>query len=903
MILLFFILGVLFWLGASLVDTFIFYKGGFLHNFLSPEPVDIGIRLLIVLFLVLLALYFQFIISKYKKKDRELDKKFGLMPEALNMVGALVIICDISGKILRFNKTCEKVTGYSFNEVRDQYFWKLFLDNEEALLIRDDLNKLFDKAKADSFPKEYENYWNTKSKKKRLIKWSNTVIYNAKRKPAYIVGVGIDITLHKDIAGVLEEAQQDYKILIDNIGIGISLVSSELRVIYANGQIKKWFSNHSIGTRPISHNILGNFSSSECLVCPVCKSLKDGNIHEAILEIKTPKGNFSYRAIAYPVKNDKGRVIASIEVVEDFTSINEKEEEIRRNYLIQASVNSVLRFSLENISLESFIKCVLSVILSTPVTSSLSMGAVYLIEEDPDVLVMKAYSKIPASMLESRRSVSFGKYSCGKAAVEKRAVFAYSPTFSKAGKEDIEEDEFAHYCIPMMYSGQMLGIIDVFLEKKHKYNRQDEEFLTAIANSVSGVIQRKRQEMRLSKMNECFVDLSIDPLENIEQIISLTRNVLKANFVVYNRRAKGSKVFQPRDQIGEYEDLTDLIECCGNVCHNAFDKESQESFVIENLADSPYLEKLPKPSVCNFKTYLGQNVSYNNVCIGVLSVFYKNYFSPSEEDRKLLSIVSSIMGVEEERLRVNYELKEAYDKLQEAQDKLIHSEKLAALGRFSSGVAHEVKNPLGIVLGGIEFLERKLVDAEKDVEAAIKKIKESTLRADGIVRNLLAFAQPSELKTENVKPNDLIEDTLSLLRYRVTMSNFKIKTYFPRENIHINADKNQLQQVLFNLLMNSVEAMPKGGSIQVKVYKSRIPELNADLDSCVMEIIDSGEGVSAEDMPKLFEPFFTTKRDSRKGTGLGLSISRMIIESHRGIIYFENISKKGISAKIALPIA
>jgi len=901
MILLFFILSILFWLGASVVDTFIFYKGTFLNNLLSPNPADIGIRLLVILFLDLLCVYFQFVITKLWKKDYELDRKFGLIPEALDMVGALVVIFDASGKILRFNKACEAVTGYTFDEVRGQYFWKLFLDNEEALLIKDDLSKLFNKSNTDNFPKEYENYWNTKTRKRKLIKWSNTVIYNSKNEPAYIIGVGIDITLHKDIGEVLEEAQEDYKILIDNVGLGISLVSSELRVIYANSQIKGWFSNHSIGTRPISHNILSNFSSNECSVCPVCKSLADGNIHEAALEISNAKGIFSYRTIAYPVKNDKGRIIASIEVVEDFTSINEKREEIRRNALVQASVNSILRFSLENISLDSFVKCILSVILSTPVTSSLSAGAVYLIEDDSDVLVMRAQGKIPSALLEDRKRIPFGKYSCGKAAIEKRAVFAYSPTFSKVGEGDTKDADFAHYCIPIMYSGQILGVIDIFLEKTHKYNRQEEEFLTAIANSVSGVIQRKRQEERLNKINKCFVDLSIDPSENIEKIISLTRDVLRANFVIYNRIVQAKKTFQPKDQTEIHESLTGLIDCCSDACYNAFDKESQNSFVIENLADSPYLENLPKQSSGNFKTYLGQIVSYSNSCIGVLSVFYKSYFSPSEEDRRLLGIISSAIGVEEERLRSSYELKEAYAKLQEAQDNLIHSEKLAALGRFSSGVAHEVKNPLGVVLGGIEFLERKLGDAEKDVETAVKKIKESTLRADGIVRNLLAFSQPSEIKTEKIALKDLLEDTLSLLRYRVTMGNLNIKTYFLKEHIDIDADKNQLQQVLFNLLMNSVEAMPRGGTIQIKVYKSRVPELDANLDSAVVEIIDSGEGITDENMPKLFEPFFTTKRD-RKGTGLGLSISKMIVESHKGILCFENRPKKGVSAKIVLPI-
>jgi len=241
-------------------------------------------------------------------------------------------------------------------------------------------------------------------------------------------------------------------------------------------------------------------------------------------------------------------------------------------------------------------------------------------------------------------------------------------------------------------------------------------------------------------------------------------------------------------------------------------------------------------------------------------------------------------------------------KLKKTQQELIQSEKLAALGRFSSGIAHEIKNPLGIILGGSEFLEMKLSQTDADVKTTIDKIKKSTLRANTIVEGLLKFARPSELKTETIKPNDLVNETLSLLKYRTPLKNIKIKTYFAKEDLSVDVDKDQMLQVFFNLLMNAIEAMPKGGAITIRTYKIGPAESSLDNPLCVIEIIDTGEGISKDNLQKLFEPFFTTRRD-KKGTGLGLSMAKMIVNNHKGDLVIDSKLGKGTTAKIILPLS
>ena len=269
------------------------------------------------------------------------------------------------------------------------------------------------------------------------------------------------------------------------------------------------------------------------------------------------------------------------------------------------------------------------------------------------------------------------------------------------------------------------------------------------------------------------------------------------------------------------------------------------------------------------------------------------------EKGKITGVVLAFRDITD-RKKKSDELQKAYANLKKTQQELIQSEKLAALGRFSSGIAHEIKNPLGIILGGSEFLEMKLSRVGSDVKTAINKIKESTFRANTIVQDLLKFSRPSALKTERINPNDLIRETLSLFKYRTPLIEIKIKTHFAKEKMYLEVDKNQMQQVLFNLLLNALESMPKGGSIIIKTYKMAPSESSLGDKHCVIEVTDTGEGISKKDLERIFEPFFTTKRE-RKGTGLGLSMTKMIVNNHKGDLAIESIPGEGTTAQIVLP--
>lgn len=252
------------------------------------------------------------------------------------------------------------------------------------------------------------------------------------------------------------------------------------------------------------------------------------------------------------------------------------------------------------------------------------------------------------------------------------------------------------------------------------------------------------------------------------------------------------------------------------------------------------------------------------------------------------------------------ELEEAYAQLKDMQSKLVQSEKLAALGRFASGVAHEVKNPLSVLLGGLEYIKNKMPGADPELREALVKMREAVMRADIVVKDLLTFARPSKEAVEVVHPNTLVHDAIvfiELFKHKSDTAEINIIQDLTDKDILVEVDPAQMQQALFNVLLNAIEAMPMRGDIFVKTSDSMapIPPDIHDKKVCVIEIRDTGSGISSEDMSRIFEPFFTTKRD-RKGTGLGLCIVRSIVDKNKGVVSIHSEIDKGTIVRIILPV-
>jgi PAS domain S-box-containing protein len=238
------------------------------------------------------------------------------------------------------------------------------------------------------------------------------------------------------------------------------------------------------------------------------------------------------------------------------------------------------------------------------------------------------------------------------------------------------------------------------------------------------------------------------------------------------------------------------------------------------------------------------------------------------------------------------ELQEAYDKLKAIQAQLIQSEKMAAIGQLAGGVAHEINNPIGVILGFAQSIAKRIQE-DDPLYMPLKSIEREAIRCKNLVGNLLTFSRSGKTQTELIDINQTVDETLSLIEAQTKLKNIDITREYETGLPQIIVNKNQIQQVIVNICNNAADAIQENGKITIGAKKAG--------DHIVIEISDTGPGMAEEIKKHIFEPFFTTK-DVGKGTGLGLSLCYEIIRKHHGIIEVESEAGKGATFIVKLPI-
>lgn len=234
-------------------------------------------------------------------------------------------------------------------------------------------------------------------------------------------------------------------------------------------------------------------------------------------------------------------------------------------------------------------------------------------------------------------------------------------------------------------------------------------------------------------------------------------------------------------------------------------------------------------------------------------------------------------------------------RLQGSRNEGQESEKTAVVKKIVNGIAHEIRNPLSIILQGASLIEFLSGDDNKESnETIVEMIKNSVKRINDIVNRLIEYSKSPNLEMSLQNVCECIDNVIFLLTEQFAIRNIKVEKNYIQESIFIIGNKDNSTQVFYNLAMNAIDAMPRGGSLVIKVYKEG--------NYCVVEFGDIGIGISQEDIPKIFEPFYTTKPSAER-IGLGLAIVQQIIESYKGTISVESVPKEGTNFVIKLPIA
>ncbi|MGB2698045.1 MAG: ATP-binding protein [Candidatus Zixiibacteriota bacterium] len=323
------------------------------------------------------------------------------------------------------------------------------------------------------------------------------------------------------------------------------------------------------------------------------------------------------------------------------------------------------------------------------------------------------------------------------------------------------------------------------------------------------------------------------------------------------------------------------------------------TFALVNLIIKP-VDKLVGATERIAKGDLSQVVQVDRKDeIGKLAQAFNQMTTSLKESRK---------QIEDYSRNLEKKVEERTKELKEAQALLIQTEKMAAVGQLAAGVAHELNNPLGGILGYSQFAIEKISSktpqdlTSDDVSTYTQYLKDiecQSQRCKTIVQNLLKFARASvEDSFEPLDLNLVVQDTLVFTKHQLDMAKVKLVLELADSLPPIMGSSNQLQQVCTNVILNALHAMPQGGELRIVTGV----EERESKKVALIEFTDTGYGINQENLRKIFEPFYTTKKPG-EGTGLGLSVSYGIIRDHNGEILAKSEIGKGTTFRVLLPVA
>lgn len=309
--------------------------------------------------------------------------------------------------------------------------------------------------------------------------------------------------------------------------------------------------------------------------------------------------------------------------------------------------------------------------------------------------------------------------------------------------------------------------------------------------------------------------------------------------------------------------------------------------IIEDIHNDPRVQFPDAAWAEGCRFIIDVPLSVADDVVGIIRLFFNEvrHFSEIELDWIIAIAEQCSCALGKARLIDNYEIK--YHQL------ATHTQKLSALGRMAAGIAHEINNPLaGILLYSSNMIKK--VPPGEPLEEGLQIIIEETIRCRKIIQELLDFSKGRDPKKELTNINDIIGKSLKILENEFHIHRVKLHTDLAADMVDIMADGSQLEQVFVNLLINSIEAVPEGGTVQI------ISTMDKAKSSITIEVKDNGPGIGKKEREKIFEPFFSTKS---KGTGLGLAVSYGIIRNHQGEISLQSRPGEGTRFIIRIPVS
>jgi PAS domain S-box-containing protein len=460
----------------------------------------------------------------------------------------------------------------------------------------------------------------------------------------------------------------------------------------------------------------------------------------------------------------------------------------------------------------------------------------------------------------------------------------------------------AFAAVPVVLRGEPLGVLVADEERgPRRFAEPDLERLTAVADRLAAAIENARLYLETRRRAEELgllheVGRSLVETLDIEQVLDAgVRNlarIVDAPDAYLALATQDLRQVEIRAVAGERAEagrrLVLLLDSPDdNLCARVI--ASREPLVIEDAMADPRVRQDLRAQV-HGRAYLVLPLVVRDRAIGAVVIVETRrprLFTPAEVERA--AAIANQIAVAVENARLYEDLRHSYAQLERAQQQLIQGERLAALGELSAVVAHEVRNPLGVIFNSLGSL-RRLVRPAGDARMLFDIVEEEAERLNRIVGDLLDFARPStpELRPEQI--GRVVEDAVgAALGQQET--GIQLARELDAEVPPVTMDARLVRQAVLNVAVNAVQAMPRGGRITIRTRREG--------GAALVEIEDTGAGIAEEVRERIFEPFFTTKAS---GTGLGLAVVKRIMESHGGTVSVRSAPGAGTTFSLRFPL-
>ncbi len=505
------------------------------------------------------------------------------------------------------------------------------------------------------------------------------------------------------------------------------------------------------------------------------------------------------------------------------------------------------------------------------------------------------------------------------ASLLKKARLVRTDDLASGGVPILHENARSSMMVPLKYRGQIIGILTIESPRPEAFSQYDENLIIVIASHLAGLVEygRLREEAEgrarsLGLIHE--VVQQVIGLNDMQEMAQITADLLVQYFgyelaavLLEDKHQKltihgfGGKQGDVVQKIASGYELASHTGITGHVFSTG-----ESVLVNDTRQDSRYqaIQGWDAASEICVPLRNGERV------IGIVNIESSQPNAFTNNDllaiESLAGILSAVVSSSDQYQRLQetvrqlrqtqIELKARMNAQRAAENRLIQAAKLAAVGEMAAGIAHELNNPLTTVTGFTELILEDL-PADSSNRTELEMVQREARRATDVVRRLLDFSRQGERTRTRADLNEIVEDVVALTHHLIQTSGVQLILEPDGEIPWVSVDRNQMKQVLLNLIHNALQAMPTGGSL----FLSTETRVREDRPWVVISVRDTGTGISAEDRERVFEPFFTTKGE-RGGTGLGLSVTYGIVTDHGGVIDVESEPGNGSTFTVWLPL-